>query len=392
LKMRGGGISALFTGKPIYFELTSMQAVSWHATSLKPQNYPIHRGLRPEDPGDIPVSPSRKEVVKVLVTLAAPFREPPGSGKPKDAYVKTIGKLAPTSWKLVIPDQSTEDNLASLARDVEAVLGTSVTRKVIESAARLKIIQATGAGVDKIDLKAAAEKGIIVCNVRSYSHAVAEHVFALILALAKHVVQHDTEIRKGVWNPNPSLILKDKTIGIVGLGSIGSEVAKRARAFEMRIIANKRRPSSEIRASLGLTFLGSEEDLSYILGESDIIVLSVPLTDKTRGLIGKNELNLMKKEALLINVSRGDLVEEKALVWALQAGKISGAGLDVFGREPLATDSTLIALPNVVLTPHVAGGRPNPDSDEWFTRLGFCIRNIEKAMSGQMPENIVQIP
>ncbi|MBI2126223.1 MAG: hypothetical protein HYU02_02775 [Thaumarchaeota archaeon] len=100
----------------------------------------------------------------------------------------------------------------------------------------------------------------------------------------------------------------------------------------------------------------------------------------------------MKKDALLINVSRGDLVEEKALVWSLQTGKISGAGLDVFGREPLATDSPLITLPNVVLTPHVAGGRSNPDSDEWFTRSGFCVRNIGKALSGHMPENIVQIP
>lgn len=336
------------------------------------------------------VRTSTKEDVKVLVTLAAPFREPPGAGRPKVAYVRTIEKLVPKNWKLTIPDLCTEDNLANLAREVDAVLGTNVTRKVIESAGRLKIIQATGAGVDKIDLKVAHRKGIFVCNVRSYSHAVAEHVFALILALAKHVVEHDTAIRKGDWDPIPSLILKGKTIGIIGLGSIGSEVAKRARAFGMRVIANKMHPSNEIRAALGLDFLGSEEDLNYVLGESDIIVLSLTLTDRTRGLIGKNEFRLMKRDALLINVCRGDVIEEKALVQALQVRKLGGAGLDVFSKEPLTTDNPLLTLPKVVLTPHVAGGRPNPDSDEWLARVGFCIRNIEKALSGQIPENIVQ--
>ena len=194
-------------------------------------------------------------------------------------------------------------------------------------------------------------------------------------------------IRSNGWPAIPSTLLNQKTLGIVGLGNVGTEVAKRAQGFGMRIIAIKRHPSEELRLKLGIDFLGGPTDLFRILIESDFVVLGVPLTPETRKMIGEKELRTMKRSAYLVNVSRGEIVDEDALVKALRDGIIAGAGLDVFEVEPINPDNPLLKLENVVLTPHIAGGMGIEELRK--ERVGFIVGNIRKMINGQKPENIV---
>jgi glyoxylate reductase len=189
--------------------------------------------------------------------------------------------------------------------------------------------------------------------------AVAEHAMSLMLSLAKNVVKHDRELRgaHGWYTQRvPSISLRGKTLGIVGLGSIGIEICKRAKAFGMKVIAVKRNPSEELKIKLGIDFLGSQADLHRILRQSDFVVLSVVLTPETRRTIGEKELRMMKRTANLVNISRGEVIDQEALVKILEERAIAGAGLDVFEVEPINPDNPLLKLENVVLTPHVAGG------------------------------------
>ena len=332
---------------------------------------------------------SLHETRRILVTLASPFREPFGIGRPADRYVEVIRKLAPNDWEFLIPNRCDESELCRLVKDADGILGVGIGRKVIEAADSLRIIQVIGSGFESVDVEAAAEKGIVVCNAPQLpAQAVAEHVFALMLGLAKNIVRHDNRTRKGLWQPCPSLPLKGRTLGVVGLGSIGVEVAIRAKAFGMNVMAIKKQPSNELKESLGLRMLGSDKDLLEVLQESDIVVLSARHSEKTRGMIGQKQLQSMKKEALLINVSRGGIIDEKALIEALRNRELAGAGLDVFEKEPIEPDNPLLSLDNVLLTPHVAGAVLLSEPG-WSDAVSFYVRNIQSLFSGETPENIV---
>jgi phosphoglycerate dehydrogenase-like enzyme len=248
-----------------------------------------------------------------------------------------------------------EEALLPLVGDVEGLIvgGKScITRNVIDRAAALRMISKRGVGVDNIDVLYAKTKGIVVANTPHVVHrTVADHAMALMLGLAKNLAVHDRDAREGRWAPGLwSAEVSGKTLGIIGLGLIGKSLAVRALAFDMIVVAHDPGMDERFVREHSILSVGMEE----LLGTSDFVSVHVPLTPGTRGLIGPRELSLMKPTAYLVNTSRGGTLDETALIDALQSGRIAGAGLDVFEREPLPERSPLRSLSNVLLTPHVA--------------------------------------
>ncbi|GAB4325871.1 MAG: hypothetical protein Kow0069_32070 [Promethearchaeota archaeon] len=230
---------------------------------------------------------------------------------------------------------------------------TKVTREVLERAKRLKLVVRAGVGLDNVDLEAARELGVAVRNTpEAASVSVAEHAFALMLTLARKVTRADATMREGLWLKGTlsGFELRGKYLGIVGFGRIGAELAKRALAFQMEVGAyDVLKEARDCAAEMGLEVFDS---LDEMLGKADFLSLHVPHLPSTHHLIGQERLRAMKPSAYLINTSRGLVVDEDALVRALENGTIAGAGLDVFREEPTKNQS-LLALQNVVLTPHL---------------------------------------
>jgi len=229
---------------------------------------------------------------------------------------------------------------------------TKVTREIIEQGEKLKVIGRAGAGLDNIDLKAAEEKGIKVLNTpEAPAYAVAELTLGLMISLARRIPFADKTMKEEKWLKKQLIgwQLHGKILGVLGLGNIGGKVARLAKAFGMKILITKRTPPPpELLEELEANFVPLEE----LLRRSDIITIHVPLTPQTRHLIGEKEIALMKDGAFIINTSRGQIIDEKALYQALKKGKLGGAALDVFETEP-PTSYDLIKLPNVVCTPHI---------------------------------------
>lgn len=242
--------------------------------------------------------------------------------------------------------------------DVLLVRSVPVTREVIDAAPRLRLIQRPGVHLEGVDLDYAAAKKIPVCNVpASLTHGgddVAEHVMFLALALAKRYREALVSLgTRRVGTPSTH-VLRGKVFGIVGLGRTGSAVVQMARGFGMRIWAVKRSMRPGMREAMGLEWLETERHLPELLRESDFVSLHVPLNQETEGLIGAAEIALMKPTAFLINVARGRVIDRDALRLALGEGRLAGAGLDVFWDEPIDPADPLLAMPNVIATPHVA--------------------------------------
>ncbi len=228
---------------------------------------------------------------------------------------------------------------------------TKVTAEVIEAGRRLQVIGRAGVGVDNIDVEAATRRGIVVVNAPTGNTvAAAEHALALLFAVARRLPQAQAAVQAGRWERSQFIgtEVRGKTLGIVGLGRIGSEVARRARGLEMQVIAHDPYLPPEHAAQLGVRLV----PFDLLLAAADFISLHVPLTESTRGLIGRRELALCKPSAYLINAARGGLVDEEALAEVLAEGRLAGAALDVFAKEPPA-DSPLLHSEKVVATPHV---------------------------------------
>jgi D-3-phosphoglycerate dehydrogenase len=248
-----------------------------------------------------------------------------------------------------------EDELATAVRDYEGVIvrsATKVTRRVIEAADGLRLVGRAGVGVDNIDLEAATQRGVVVMNTPLGNiTSAAEHALALMTALARHVPAADAKMKEGGWDKKKftGVELTGKTLGVVGLGKIGTIVARVARAFPMRILVHDPYLNPKRAEELDVELA----DLDRLLKESDFVTLHVPLNDSTRGLIGKDALAKMKPTARLINCSRGGVVDEDALAEALRDGRIAAAALDVYATEPLPAESPLRAAPNIILTPHL---------------------------------------
>jgi len=228
---------------------------------------------------------------------------------------------------------------------------TRVTAQIINSGRKLKVIGRAGAGVDNIDIDAATRKGIVVVNAPTGNTvSAAEHTFALMLALARNIPQANSQLKSGKWQRGKLVgtELRNKTLGIIGLGNVGSEVAKRAQAFEMQVIAYDPFVPMDYAGTRKVNLVS----LDKLLEQADFITLHVPLTPATANLIGAEELAKIKPTAQIINCARGGLVDEEALVTAIEAGKIAGAAFDVFSTEPV-TDSPLLKSDKVIITPHL---------------------------------------
>jgi len=246
-----------------------------------------------------------------------------------------------------------EAEMCSLIGDYDGlIVGTdAVSAKVIASGQRLKIIAKHGVGVDNIDLKAATRAGIVVTNLPGMNEkTVAEMTMGLAIALLRQICAGSQQARAGNFQKYLSHDLWGKTIGVIGTGRIGLEVIRRARAFDMHVLAYDALPNSEAALAFGFQYVGVLEDL---VRQADIITLHVPLTPQTKGLIDGPQIAIMKPGAVVINTARAGIVDETALVQALRDGRIAGAALDVFSARSLEHKDAL-ALPNLIITPHVA--------------------------------------
>ncbi len=229
---------------------------------------------------------------------------------------------------------------------------TKVTKDVLSKVTKLKVIGRAGVGLDNVDLEAATQKGIIVMNTPAGNTiSTAEHTVSMILALSRNIPQANVSTKKGEWKRSKfmGVELYGKVLGIVGLGRIGSEVARRAFAFGMRILAYDPFLSREISEGLGIEVV----ELKDLFAQADYITVHTPLTEETRHMISTQEFALMKKGVRIINCARGGIIDEAALVAAVKEGKVAGAAIDVFEKEPVAPDSEILNLDNVVVTPHL---------------------------------------
>jgi phosphoglycerate dehydrogenase-like enzyme len=249
----------------------------------------------------------------------------------------------------VVDPAALVDRLAAYDVVVAMRERTPLPREVITALPRLRLIVSTGRRNPVIDVEAARERGIPVCGTGSLSTAPAELTWALILGLARDLVTEATQVRDGGWQTALGRDLAGSTLGILGLGRIGAQVAAVGAAFGMRVQAWSQNLTDERAAEVGV----ERVELDALLTGADVVTLHLVLSDRTRGLIGARELGLMKPDALLINTSRAGLVDSPALVEALHAGRLGGLGVDVFDEEPLPADHPLRSTPRTLATPHV---------------------------------------
>jgi glyoxylate reductase len=301
-----------------------------------------------------------------------------------------IASRTPEGWESAVfaarPDGSyAEENLQELADTDFLVVGLEPVPEVLFARANgLKLVQRLGVGYDNVDLEAATRHGVPVCNMPDFNAAtVAEHTIMLILALLRRVFDSTLLMKAGRWEPTAIAYqgifdLRGKTLGVLGLGAIGQEVARRAGAFEVDIIYHdrSRRPAT-VEEELGASFVSLDD----LLRHSDIVSCHLPLTPETSRLLGAAEFRKMKKSAIFINTARGAITDEGALAEALAQGIIAGAGLDVFAEEPLDPRHRLRRCPNVLLTPHTAG-----QTREAMERMvAMMLENIQRVVRGEEP-------
>lgn len=282
-----------------------------------------------------------------------------------------------------------EEELIKVIGNYDAMIvrsATKVTANVLEHAAKLKVVGRAGVGVDNIDLKAATNKGVIVVNAPDGNTiAAAEHTIAMMLALARKIPAATAKLREGVWNKKAFLgvELRNKVLGVIGLGRIGSAVAKRAMAMEMDILAYDPYISAENAANLGVKLTTLEE----VFKNADFITIHMPLTKETRHMINTEAIEVMKEGVRIINCARGGIVDEEALYQGLKSGKVAGAALDVFEKEP-NTESPLYECENFIATPHLGASTVE-------AQINVAVdvsKEIASYLQGNMVRNSVNIP
>jgi len=306
-----------------------------------------------------------------------------------------LNKKVKINLEFIIPETDKRENIIKYLKEVEVVIGGAFGKEDLEQAKKLKLIQIPFAGVDKLDLSLYKNyPDIFICNIHANKNAVAEHAFALILALVKNIVVNDRDLRSGRWHgfstKEPTIQLQGKSLGIVGLGSIGWEIAKIGHALGMKVFALKRKiEEKDLKKKNILEFLGEKKDLEKVIKESDFIVIAVPLTKETKGLIGKKELKLMNGK-YLINISRGTVISEEALFKSLKENYLSGAAIDTWYQYPSSEQKEVLPskydfqkLSNVVMSPHTAGYTDRALEEN----IKFVFDNIMKIYYGEEPEN-----
>jgi phosphoglycerate dehydrogenase-like enzyme len=296
---------------------------------------------------------------------------------------RLVEELCPAGFTLVpMARDASADQRAACLRDADFLMGSWVTTTVTlteedyAAAPNLRLLQLMSAGYEHVDLALAARHGVPVATFGdAMASVVAEHTLLLTLAVYRRLLQLDAAVRSGAWRTQEPVLreLRGKRVGLVGLGYIGREVAERLRAFGAEVVyaSRHRHPDSS------LPVVGLDE----LLATSDVVSLHVALAPSTRGLIGARELGLMRPHSVLINTSRGAVVDQAALYAALTSGALAGAGLDVLDPEPPLADDPLLTLPNVVFTPHNGG-----QADEVWPRIvRTCFANVERVARGEAP-------
>ncbi len=269
-------------------------------------------------------------------------------------------------------------------KEADAILlGWGIPNEVLKHCHNLQIISFTGTGAENfIDIPFATSQGITITTTPGYGdQSVAEHTVGLMFSVAKNIPLHDSRVKAGTWDQSkPSKELRDKTVGVIGLGGIGRLVAQLCSALGMKVIGWTKHPDDTRAKRYGLTFV----PLEYLLRQSDIVTLHLPLSQETRGFLDGKRLKLIKRGAIFINTARAELVDTNVLVNLLNEGKIAGAGLDVFDDEPLPKDHPLLRTQNVILTPHIAFN--TPEAIERLLRI--AVDNLEKYFEGNA-QNVV---
>jgi D-3-phosphoglycerate dehydrogenase len=276
-----------------------------------------------------------------------------------------------------------EDRLIDRIREAEVVINirssSKFTARVFESCPKLKLLSLWGTGTDNVDLSAAEKHGVTVTNTPGVAAvSIAEHSLALLLAVARRLPVTDARVRQGEWPRGSSMQLSGKTLGVIGLGAIGRQFARIGQGIGMRVICWTMNPNP----SLGFALV---PDLDTLLRESDVVSMHLRLSGRTQHMLGRAQFAMMKKGAIFLNTARGPIVDEAALIEALESGHLAGAGLDVFEVEPLPPGHPLTRMENVVLTPHSAGITP----EVLEAGLALSIENIWNYLAGS-PTNVVK--
>lgn len=288
------------------------------------------------------------------------------------------------------PEQIPRQQLLDNVKDVEGLLttGGSIDRELLAHAPQLKVVSNISVGYNNFDLQAMRERGVWGTNTpHVLTETVADLAFALILATARRVTELDKLVKEGRWAHGTDEMLfgtdvHGKTLGIIGMGRIGAAIAKRAKyGFDMNVSYYNRHPRHDLEAKWGVTYL----PLNNLLQTSDFVLTMIPLTDDTFHFIGKEHFACMKPTAIFINVSRGKIVDESALIEALQQKQIWGAGLDVFEEEPVSPDNPLLQMPNVVTLPHIGSATEQTR----FAMAMLAVKNLITALQGNEPPDLV---
>lgn len=285
--------------------------------------------------------------------------------------------LPASQFELVEAQCTTEEEVIRAAHDADALLNqyAPITRKVIERLERCQVIARYGVGVNTIDLQAATDKGIYVANVPDYCRdEVADHALALMLSWLRKIVVAHQEIRGGRWDfkaTRPIYRLRGRTLGLVGFGNIPRALAEKAKPLGLQVIAYDPYCQPDAAREHGVELVS----LAELCRRADVLSVHAPLTDETRGLIGREQFQLMKREALIVNTSRGPVIDEIALIDALREQQIAGAALDVVEQEPIDRQNPLLAMDNVILTPHVAWYSEEAEQ-EMRTKAAQSIRDV----------------
>ncbi|MEX2263731.1 MAG: phosphoglycerate dehydrogenase [Bryobacteraceae bacterium] len=309
--------------------------------------------------------------------VVVPDDAPPVMG-PSQAYQNLLRK-ADVQYYDSLP--GSEETLIERIRDAGIVINirssARFTENVFRNAPHLRLLSIWGTGTDNVDLKAAGCAGVTVTNTPGVAAiSIGEHALALTLAVARNLNRIDAATRSGEWPRGQMVQLHGKTLGIIGLGAIGRQFARLGQGIGMKVIAWTMHPNP----ALGFELVEWEE----LFRRSDVVSLHLRLSEQTRRMIGAREFQAMKRSAIFVNTARGPVVDEAAMMEALSSGRISGAGLDVFDKEPLPSGHPLTQLPNVVLTPHCAGITP----ETLEAGLQLSVDNIWSFLAGE-PENVV---
>ena len=309
----------------------------------------------------------------------------PGDDPPQIQGSPHLERLSPHGDLTLYTDRPTAmDEQLERARGAHVIMNTRGAvkwyRDALEQLPDLRLIATCSIGTDMVDLVAAKELGIVVSNQPGrIAPYVAEHIIGLMFAVAKRAAYQTGELKAGRWTLKQNIYLQGKTLGVIGTGNTGSEVARIATALGMRVIAWTFHPSPERAKDLGVEFV----ELDDLLRESDVVSIQVRLSDDSRGMLGRREFALMKEGAIFVNGGRGELIDTDALIDALKSAHLAGAGLDVFDQEPLPPHHPILDCEQVVLTPHIADQTP-----EGVESLNEgCVSNVIAFLEGH-PNNV----